>query len=116
MHKEHVYNLYDSYVCIHACIINNTCMKLCLFCNICTYMFHLKALLPMCMKHTARGESQVTDIAEGEAECCICYETFTKSCILSYKRSGSTSSVLLYFTLMDVLTEDTPLKFNTFFY
>ena len=67
----------------------------------------------MCMKYTARGESQVTDIAQGKVECCICYETFTKSCILSYKRSGSTSSVLLYFTLKDVLTEDTPLKFNT---
>ena len=41
-------------------------------------------------------------------------ETLTKSCILSYKPSGSALSVLLYFTLKDVLTEDTPLKFNTF--
>ena len=44
----------------------------------------------------------------------ICHETLTKSCILSYKRSGSVLSVLLYFILKDVLTEDTPLKFNTF--
>ena len=34
----------------------------------------------------------------------------TKSCILSYKRSGSALSVLLYFKLKDVLTEDIPLK------
>ena len=34
--------------------------------------------------------------------------------ILSYKQSGSVLSVLLYFTLKDVLTEDTPLKVNTF--
>ena len=32
----------------------------------------------------------------------------------SYKQSGSALSVLLYFTLKDVLTEDTPLKFNAF--
>ena len=30
------------------------------------------------------------------------------------KPSGSALSVLLYFTLKDVLTEDTPLKFNIF--
>ena len=63
------------------------------------------------MKYTARGDSRV---ANSEAECYICHETLTKSCILSYKRSGSALSVLLYFTLKDVLTEDTPLKFNTF--
>ena len=66
------------------------------------------------MKYTARGESRVGNIARGEAECYIYPETLTKSCILSYKRSGSVLSVLLYFTLKDVLTEDTPLKFNTF--
>ena len=54
------------------------------------------------------------NIARGEAECYICHETLTKSCILSYKQSGSVLSVLLYFTLKDVLTEDTPLKVNTF--
>ena len=58
------------------------------------------------MKYTAQGESR--------AKCYICHETLTKSCILSYKRSGSTLSVLLYFKLKDVLTEDIPLKFNTF--
>ena len=34
--------------------------------------------------------------------------------ILSYKQSGSALSILLYFTLKDVLTEDIPWKFNTF--
>ena len=66
------------------------------------------------MKYTARDESQVANIARGEAKCYICHETLIKSCILSYKRSGSALSVLLYFTLKDVLTEDIPLKFNTF--
>ena len=66
----------------------------------------LKALLPVCMKYAARGESRVANIAR--------HETLIKSCILSYKRSGSALSVLLYFILKDVLTEDIPLKFNTF--
>ena len=74
----------------------------------------LKALLPVCMKYTAPDESRVANIARGEAECYICRETLIKSCILSCKRSGSALSVLLYFTLKDVLTGDIPLKFNTF--
>ena len=56
------------------------------------------------MKYTAQGESRVAIIARGEAECYICHETLTKSSILSYKRSGSALSVLLYFKLKDVLT------------
>ena len=55
----------------------------------------------------------MANIAQGEA-CYICHKTLTKSCILSYKRSGNALSVLLYFKLKDVLTEDIPLKFNTF--
>ena len=39
-------------------------------------------------------------------ECYTCHETLIKSCILSYKRSDSALSVLLCFTLKDVLTED----------
>ena len=66
------------------------------------------------MKYTARGENRVANIARGEAECYICHEILIKSCILSYKRSGSALSVLLYFTLKDMLTEDIPLKLNTF--
>ena len=38
----------------------------------------------------------MANIARGEAKCYICHETLTKSCILSYKRSGSVLSVLLY--------------------
>ena len=66
------------------------------------------------MKYTAQDESQVANIAQGEAECYICHETLIKSCILTYKQSGSALSVLLYSTLKDVLTEDILLKFNTF--
>ena len=66
------------------------------------------------MKYTAQGEGRVANIARGKAECYIYHETLIKSCILSYKRSGSALSVLLYFTFKDVLTEDISLKFNTF--
>ena len=52
------------------------------------------------MKYTARDESRVANIAQGEAECYICHKTLIKSCILSYKQSGSVLSVLLYFTLI----------------
>ena len=75
-----------------------------------------KALLPVCMKYTVRGESWLANIAGGEAECYIYQETLTKSCILPYKPSGSSLSVLLYCMLKDVLTEDTTLKFNTFYW
>ena len=53
------------------------------------------------MKYTARDESQVANIARGEAECYICHETHQELYIL-YKRSGSVLSVLLYFTLTKV--------------
>ena len=52
----------------------------------------LKALPLVCMKYTAQDESQVANIARGE--CYICHETLIKSCILSYKQSGSALSVL----------------------
>ena len=72
-------------------------------CN--TYVL-LKALLPVCMKYTARGESQVANIARDEAECYICHKTLIKSCIIiSHKGSGSALSVLLYFTLTRVSTK-----------
>ena len=58
------------------------------------YMYYLKHCRhAVCMKYTARGESRVSNIARGEAECYICHETLTKSCILKYKRSGSALSV-----------------------
>ena len=56
----------------------------------------LKALPPVCMKYTTRGESRVVNIAQGKAECYICHKTLTKSCIVSYKQSGSALSVLLH--------------------
>ena len=61
----------------------------------------LKALLPVCMKYTARGESRVANIARGEAKCYICHETLTKSCIF-HTNSISALSVLLYFTPINV--------------
>ena len=57
----------------------------------------LKALLPVCLKYTARDESRVTNIVPGKD---ICHKTLIKSYILSYKQSGSIS-VLLYFTLVN---------------
>jgi len=45
----------------------------------------LKALPPVCMKYTGQGESQVANIAQGEAECYICHKTLTKSCIFHTK-------------------------------
>ena len=54
----------------------------------------------------------MANIAQSKAEYYICHETLTKSCILSYNQSGSALSVLLYFKLKDVLTEDIPLNFN----
>ena len=62
----------------------------------------LKALPPVCMKYTAQDESRVANIARGEAECYIFHKTLIKSCILSYKQSGSVLSVLLHFTLTEV--------------
>ena len=50
----------------------------------------------------------MANIARGKAECYICHKTLIKSCILSCKRSDSALSVLLYFTLKDMLTEDVP--------
>ena len=49
------------------------------------------------MKYTAQDDGQVANIAQGQAECYICPKTLIKSCILSYKQSGS---VLLYFILI----------------
>ena len=72
----------------------------------------LKALAPFFMQHRAPGESRVTNIARGEAECYICPKTLIKSCILSYKQSGGALRLLLYFILKDMLTEDIPLNFN----
>ena len=47
------------------------------------YYVLLKVLLPVCIKYTAQGEYQVTNIAQ--ADCYICPETLTKSCILHKK-------------------------------
>ena len=51
------------------------------------------------MKYTAQDKTRVVNIALGKAECYVCHKTLIKSCILSYKQSGSVLSVLLHFTL-----------------
>ena len=51
-------------------------------------------------------------IVWGKVKCCICHETLTKRLYISYKRSSSASSVLLYFTLKEVLAKYISLKFN----
>ena len=69
----------------------------------CTEMYVLlKALPPVCMKYTARGESRVANIARSEAECYICHETLIKSCIFHTNKVSSALSVLLYFTPINV--------------
>ena len=60
----------------------------------------LTALLPICMKYTARGESRVANIVQGEAECYICHETHTKSCIFHTKEAA----VLYVFYCIQVFT------------
>ena len=42
------------------------------------------------MKYTARGESRVANIVQvqGEAECYICHETLTKSCIFHTNKAA----------------------------
>ena len=70
----------------------------------------LKALPPVCMKYTAQGESQVANIAQ------VLYlsQDSHHELYTFIKSSGSAFlSVLLYFTLKDVLTENIPLKFST---
>ena len=72
----------------------------------------LKALPPVCIKYTARGESRVANIAQGKAEHYTCHETLAISYILSYKQSGSALRALLYFTLREVLTKYTSSIYN----
>ena len=56
----------------------------------------LKALLPVCMVYTARGESQV---ARGKAPVLYLSRDSHQELYIPYKGSGSALSVLLYFAL-----------------
>ena len=51
-------------------------------------LLKLKALLPVCMKYTAQGESQVANIAKAKPECYICHETLTKRCIFHTNKAA----------------------------
>ena len=57
------------------------------------------------MKYTARGESRVANIALGEAKCYICHER----AVYFIQTKWQCLSVLLYFTLSEVLTKYTSL-------
>ena len=62
------------------------------------------------MKYTARGENRVANIAQ-----VLYLSRDPHQELYTFIQTGSSAlSVLLYFTLKDVLTEGTPLKFNTF--
>ena len=37
-------------------------------------------------------------VARGEAECYICHKTLIKSCVLSYKQSGSVKCFIVFYT------------------
>ena len=68
--------------------------------NIIMHMYNyvlLKALPPVCMVYTARGESQVANIARGR----VLYlsRDSHQELYIPYKQSGSALSVLLYFAL-----------------
>ena len=56
---------------------------------------------------------QVANIVRGKTKCYICHKTLIKSCILSYKQSGSVLSVLLYFTLTKASTKYSSLAILT---
>ena len=73
---------------------------------------HIVLLKTLLLKYIALGENQVANIVWGKVKCCICHETLTKRLYISYKRSSSASSVLLYFTLKEVLAKYISLKFN----
>ena len=71
------------------------------------------------MKYITRGESRVANIAA----CYICHLPLLvlylsrdphQELYTFIQTKSSALSVLLYFKLKDLLTEDIPLKFNTF--
>ena len=61
----------------------------------------LKALLPVYIKYTTRGESRVANIAQVEPSAIFVTRPSPRELCVSYKRSGSALSVLLYFTPTD---------------
>jgi len=69
----------------------------------------VKVLLPVCMKYTARDESQVANIAQGKVECYISH--VIKSCIFSYNQSGSVLSVYCILYLLKCQQNTVPWSF-----
>ena len=70
----------------------------------------LKALPLVCMKYTARGESRVANIAKPSA---IFVTRLSQEELYTFIQT-KWQCFKCFCTLKDVLTEDTPLKFNTY--
>ena len=69
---------------------------------VCIQYVLLKALLPVCMKYTARDESRVANIAQGEAECYICHETLIKSCMFIQMKRQCSKCFIVFYTYQSV--------------
>ena len=87
------------------CISWRNISKFCTHGNSKTLHVLLKALLPVCMKYTAQGESRVANIVEAKLSAILSPRTIFardphQELYISYKRSSSALSVLLYFTLL----------------
>jgi len=52
------------------------------------------------MKYTTRGESQVENIVQGKAECCVCHETLTKCYIFDTNEAAVLYAVYCIFHLL----------------
>ena len=63
----------------------------------------LKALPPVCMKYTARGESRVANIAQGKVERYICHETLIKSCIFYTNKAAVCVNSQLFYNYFSIL-------------
>ena len=59
----------------------------------------LKALPPVCMKYTARGESRVANIVQRSRVLYLSRDPH-QELYISYKQTSNALSVLLYFTLL----------------
>ena len=70
-----------------------------------------QALLPVCMKYPARVESHITNIAQGKASAIFVSRLFPR--VKYFMQRSYSYCVLLYFTLKEMLTKYTSLKFIT---
>ena len=99
---------------LYSCDSENHFMHQCSFnlaYRLLLYIVLLKALLTVIgLKYASQDESPMANIERENAECYICHKTLPRA--VYCKQSGSALSVLLYFTLKELLTKYTSLKFN----